>query len=284
MRRGDFPRAWDVSDEVLARRLRSEQPPDGPRHLQAVWDGRPLDGRRLLIRCYHGLGDTIQFARFLPTVARRSSSLTVWAQPPLIPLLETLPDIGRVVPLHDGTPEVEYEIDLEIMELGHALRVDSAALAAGVPYFCVPRGATPGSDFGVGVVAGAGSWDLRRRIPPELLEPLSRLPGVSIYSLQPGATVPGAREASAADFKTVASRVRSLDLVITVDTVMAHLAGALGVPTWTLLHTHADWRWMDGRLDSPWYPSMRLFRQRREGDWTGVIDEVLEALAQAACR
>jgi hypothetical protein len=202
----------------------------------------------------------------------------------LIPLLETLPDVGRLLPLHDGRPEAEYDVDLEIMELGHALRVDPVAIARGVPYFSLPRMPHPGRGFCVGVVAGAGPWDHRRRIPPELLEPWSRLPGVSLFSLQPGATVPGAQEASAADFRTVASRVRSLDLVITVDTLMAHLAGALGVPTWTLLHAEADWRWMNHRLDSPWYPSMRLFRQGRPGEWAGVIDEVREALAQAACR
>ena len=113
MRGGDWAAAWAVSDAVL----RARGTPDWtrPRHLQAVWDGTPLQGRRVLVRCYHGLGDTIQFIRLVPQVG--AAEVTVWAQPALLPLLSTLPALGRLLPLHDGTPEIPFDVDVEVMEL-----------------------------------------------------------------------------------------------------------------------------------------------------------------------
>jgi hypothetical protein len=273
MRRGEFSRAWDISDRVLARRVAQGRPRDfPPRHEQWIWDGRPFDGRRVLVRCYHGLGDTLQFARFLPPLARRASELTVWAQPELIPLLRTL-DVGRLLPLHDGAPGVEADVECEIMELSHALRIAPSALE--LPAFDVAAAPRMSERFGLGVMPQAGAWDPRRSIPLESFAPLRALPGVELFDLRPGA-------AGAAEVVAAASRVRSLDLILTVDTMMAHLAGSLGAPTWTLLPADADWRWMEGRTDSPWYPTMRLFRQRRPGDWDGVMEEVAAALRQAA--
>src|SRR5919204_527528 len=106
-----------------------------PRHEQWVWDGRPLADRTVLVRCYHGLGDTLQFARFLPLLANVARETLVWAQPPLLPLLATLPGVGRLLPLHDGAPGVDYDVDVEIMELAHALRTSADSLPACVPYF-----------------------------------------------------------------------------------------------------------------------------------------------------
>src|SRR5438067_6954240 len=123
MRIGDFAAAWHVSDESLSLRAPGEQPWHLPRHQQWVWDGRPLAGQRVLVRCYHGLGDTLQFARFLPLLAERAREVVVWAQPVLVPLLETMRHVGRVLPLHDGTPAVEYDVDIESMEILHALRI-----------------------------------------------------------------------------------------------------------------------------------------------------------------
>ena len=279
MRRGDFARAWEIGDHVLARRLAAGPGRHLPRHQQSVWEGRPLEGRRVLVRCYHGLGDTIQFARFLPRVAGLARELIVWAQPALLPLLETMPRFGRLLPLHDGTPAVDYEVDLEIMEIPHALRITLATLPTRVPYFAVPAAPRFSDRFSVGIMAQAGAWDRRRSVPAELMASLGNLPGVALFNLQPGAAIPGAIDASAEDILVAASRVRALDLVVTVDTMMAHLAGALGVPTWTLLQADADWRWMEGRTDSPWYPTMRLFRQSQPGDWGPVVAQVLAALA-----
>lgn len=280
MRRGDFATAWRLSDLVLERRRMAGPCYYLPRHEQWVWDGRPLAGQRVLVRCYHGLGDTLQFARFLPRLARLAREVIVWAQPALIPLLRTLPARLGFLPLHDGTPEVDYDVDLESMELAHALRITLETLPIDVPYLHVPPAPRLDAHFSVGLLARAGGWDARRSVPPEQLGELACLPGVAAFSLQLEEAIPGARDASTADLCTLATRLRALDLVITADTMLAHLAGALGVPTWTLLPAEADWRWMADRHDSPWYPSMRLFRQPRRGDWESVMRAVRNALAE----
>jgi hypothetical protein len=285
MRDGDFARAWQVSDRLLAQRKPGETFWHLPRHEQPVWDGRPLAGRRVLVRCYHGLGDTIQFARFLPAVSCIADKTIVWAQPALLDLLRTLPDAGgahrELLPLHDGTPEVDYDVDVEIMELAHALRITMEDLPGPIPYLsCEPRVRTPtiSQKLSVGVLAEAGDWDARRSVPPEQLLRLREHPQLVLFNLQLTRKLPGLADRSTPDVSTLARRLRSLDLVVTPDTMLAHLAGALGVRTWTLLPFDADWRWMQpARNDSPWYPTMRLFRQPRPGDWRSVIDALLAA-------
>jgi hypothetical protein len=280
MRRGDFAAAWRVSDRILAGRPPGERCWHLPRHEQWVWDGRPLADRTVLVRCYHGLGDTIQFARFLPLLASLGCQTLVWAQPPLLPLLATLPGVRRLLPLHDGDPGVDYDVDLEIMELAHALRVGAHSLPGCVPYFDVPRGPRVSDRLSVGVLAQAGGWDPRRSVPADMLTRLSGAESVALFNLQLEPPLPGMADLSTPDLLLLASRLRSLDLVITPDTMLAHLAGALGVATWTLLPADADWRWMGSeRTDSPWYPTMRLFRQPRPGDWEAVIAEVRRQLA-----
>ena len=281
MRRGDFLAAWRVSDRVLAERRTAGPCFALPRHEQWVWDGRPLAGQRVLVRCYHGLGDTIQFARLLPRLAQIARRVAVWAQPALIPLLQTLPARLHVLPLHDGTPEVDYDVDIESMELAHALRISLATLPEAVPYLHVPPDPRLSPHFSVGLLARAGGWDPRRSVPTRQLAALARLPGVHAFSLQLDEPIPGACDISTADVWTLARRVQALDLVITVDTMLAHLAGALAVPTWLLLPAEADWRWMAERQDSPWYPTLRLFRQPAPGDWSSVLQAVTDALHEA---
>jgi hypothetical protein len=280
MRRGDFAAAWRVSDEIIAARTPGERCWHLPRHEQWVWDGRPLAGGTVLVRCYHGLGDTIQFARFLPMMARIAHETIVWAQPSLLGLLGRLPQVGRLLPLHDGTAGVDYDVDIEIMELAHALRVDPECLPGCVPYFDVPAAARHSDRFCLGVLAQAGDWDPRRSVPADLLARLAQSWDVALFNLQLEPRLPGMADLSTPDLLDLAARVRALDLVITPDTMLAHLAGALGVNTWTLLHADADWRWMGPeRTDSPWYPTMRLFRQPRPGDWPAVFDQLERHLA-----
>ena len=281
MRRGDFAEAWRISDRVLLDRLAGGPCWDQPRHEQWVWDGRPLAGRRVLVRCYHGLGDTIQFARFLPQLQRLARQTIVWAQPSLVPLLQTSLRDSSVVPLDDGTPPLEYDVDIEIMELAHALRVTLATLPADVPYFSIPSAARLSGRFSVGVVATSGAWDARRSVPAPLISRLYDAHVADWFNLQLDAPLPGLRDVSTTSIVALASRLKALDLVITADTMLAHLAGSLGVRTWTLLPFEADWRWLADRSDSPWYPTMRLFRQSRAGDWEPVVEEVRKALACA---
>lgn len=282
MRRADFARAWRASDGILATRNGCTVDWRLPRHLQAVWDGRPLAGQRVLVRCYHGLGDTLQFARFLPDLSRVAAATTVWVQPALIPLLRTLRDAEpmRFLPLHNGTPAVDYDVDIEIMELGHALRVGSSDLAARVPYLRVAPAARISDRLSIGLALATGGWNPRRCLPGTLLRGLLAVPGVEVFNLQLEQPLEGLPDLSTTDILELARRITALDLVITPDTMLAHLAGALAVATWTLLPADADWRWhQPDRCDSPWYPSMRLFRQSQPGDWAPVVEAVLASLA-----
>lgn len=288
MRRGELAQAWELSDRALARRA-SIPCWHLPRHEQWVWNGAPLAGKRVLIRCYHGLGDTIQFIRYAPLVRAVAARTIVWAQPPLLPLLRTMRDaFDELLPLHDGTPECDFNVDVEVMELAHVFRSTEETIPRDVPYFHVaPAGpAAPPRDstLRVGVVWRGGEWDERRNVPFPLIASLAEVPDVALYSLQRDPLpderlpqLPGADEPL-----STARLMRSLDLVITIDSMPAHLGGALGVQTWTLLPNDCDWRWMEGRDDSPWYPAMRLFRQEREGDWSGVVARVTEELRRLA--
>jgi hypothetical protein len=280
MRRGEFAEAWRVSDASLRDRAGTTCW-HLPRHEQWVWDGTPLNDQRVLVRCYHGLGDTLQFIRYVPLVNEIAKHVTVWAQPSLLPLLQ-----GDVRPLHDGTIDCDYDVDVEVMELAHVFRSTIDTIPNDVPYIhatpvCIKRDRR----LAVGIVWRSGDWDERRDVPFRLIESLADADHVKLFSLQRDpdhfsdriAMLDGVDE----PMKT-AQLMRAMDLVITIDSMPAHLAGALGVPTWTLLPTDADWRWMEDRDDSPWYPTMRLFRQQRPGDWASVIERVRVALATIA--
>ena len=290
MRRGAWGHAWVVGDRVRAARA-GQTCWHLPRHEQWLWDGTPVDGRRVLVRCYHGLGDTLMFARFVPLLRERVREVTLWAQPALLPLLARMRGVGPLLPLHDGPPGGEYDVDVESMELAQLLRATPESLPP-PPTFDVEPAALP-DDAGrlrVGIVWETGDWVREERsIPFAALEPLARVPGVALHVLQRGPALadalarPWLGAASGSDSVLEAARVvRALDLVISADSFPAHLAGVLGTPAWTLLAHEADWRWMDGRESSPWYPGMRLFRQPRAGDWGAVVGRVAGELAALA--
>ena len=282
MRRGAFTAAWEIDDRLRSTAAVANRS-DLPRHLRMVWDGTPPDGRRVLLRCYHGLGDTLQFIRYVPRLRTRVSELIVWAQPPLLPLLEGVEAIDRLIALHDGEPDAAYDLSIEIMELPYLFRTTLDDLPATVPYLDVERQELDRSHGpAVGVVWRAGDWAAHRSVPFAELGPLVHAP-VTWYVLQ---GQPGIEErpdgfgtpAGTTDIVEAARVIRSLDLLITVDSMPAHLAGALGTPVWTLLPADADWRWMVARDDSPWYPTMRLFRQERQGEWGPVVARVAREL------
>ena len=284
MRRGEFAAAWEISDQVL-RQAADIDRTEVPRHLQPVWNGTSPVSRRVLVRCYHGLGDTLQFIRYAPLLKNTAAELMVWAQPTLLSLLHTVPGIDRLLPLHDGDPECRYDVDVEIMELPFLFRTTLESLPATVPYLHVTPSAIADRRYKVGLAWRAGDWDPRRNVPFGLMKRLTQVCGASFYILQQDI---GQRECAAGlqrilppggDAAATARIMRALDLVITVDSMPAHLAGALAVPTWTLLQRDADWRWMEGRGDSPWYPTMRLFRQQTAGVWEPVIEQVIDELA-----
>jgi len=291
MRQGDFPSAWRISDRILAQRLaRYERQAHLPRHLQSVWNGDPLAGKRVLVRCYHGLGDTVQYIRFARNLRRLARDVAVWVQPSLQSLVTSAAGVDHVMPLHDGTPDLDYDADIEIMELAHALRITAHDLPGPTPYLHAPPTHRPicGPDrLTVGLVWSGGDWDPRRSIPLAMFGALLRLPDIQFVSMQRGPASAQCSEVDIADASTddvdgFAARLRGLDLLLSIDTFGAHLGGALGVPVWLMLHSDPDWRWMDDGDTSPWYPTMRLFRQRRMGQWDDVIADVAASLSQYA--
>ncbi|MFC7333184.1 hypothetical protein [Rhodocista pekingensis] len=290
---GDHARAWALSDAVLARRAADEfNRPWTPYHTRCVWNGTPLEDRRVLVRCYHGLGDSVQFIRYAAVLKARGCTVLVEAQPELLPLLARHPAIDRAVPLGEGDG-LDRDAEVESMELFHACRCGPEAAAA-VPYLD-PGDAAPAplppADGGlrVGLVWRAGDWDPRRSLTTAELAPVLAVPGVSFVSLQRGEEEDRpppalASDASSAGIDTLAATLRRLDLLLTVDTMAAHLAGALGVPAWVLLHAEADWRWGWQGARTPWYPGLRLFRQRRPGLWDGPVADVVRRLTAVARR
>lgn len=289
MRRGDFAAAWRISDRVLAERCaRGEDCRRWPRHMQLIWDGSELDGRRVLVRCYHGLGDTLQFARLLEPLRRRAREVTLWAQTPLLGVLRHVRGIDRLLPLHDGVPGAAYDTDLEIMELAHALRITPQDLPGRMPYIELmlePPLRAARNLLHVGIAWRSGDWAPARSIPTRALQPLAQVPGIVLYSLQypPEPLSFPAHAIACRDILRLARRMAMLDLVISVDTMVAHLAGALGLPTWLLLHSFPDWRWMESGDRTPWYPSMRLFRSN-EPHWRTLLRRVCAALSAERAR
>lgn len=288
MRAQQFARAWTIADRDLATlRMSGPAKHEGPRHLQRIWRGEELAGRTVLVRCYHGLGDTIQFARFLPALSRVAREVIVWCQPPLCGLIGRMPGVGRVLPLHESAPDVDFDVDIEIMELAHALRADTDDVRMRGPYLAAvgpPVSLTRHAGLSVGLVWRVGNWDRRRELPASLVRTLVS-PGVVAYSLQPDLDATevaevGAHDVSSPDIEVLAGTLRALDLVITVDTMVAHLAGALGCETWIMLHAACDWRWPAAGQRTYWYPRARLFHQRHPGDWSGVVAELAQCLRE----
>jgi hypothetical protein len=283
MKSGQFDLAWSVSDHVL-RLHAGTSCLHLPRHQQFVWAGTPLNGKRVLVRCYHGLGDTIQFIRYAPLIKAIAEKITVWAQPSLIELLRTVDGIDELLPLHNGDVGIDYDVDVEVMELPHVFRTGLSELPFEIPYIHVaPIHLEDNQKLKVGLIWKAGDWDERRSIPFSLLAPLKGCAEAEFYILQRDALAAGWTKkfgiwAEAANSCNDARMMRALDLIISVDTMPVHLAGAMGVRVWNLLPAEADWRWMENRDDSPWYPTMRLFRQKRAGDWKSVISCVADEL------
>lgn len=286
MRAQDYAAAWAISEADLhARDPASRDDPSLPYHLRWVWDGRDYRGRHCLVRCYHGLGDTIQFARFLPMLAASAASVTIEAQPRLIPLLRRMAlaaDAGSIqfAPFDPARPLPPSECDIEITELCFALRMRPHDVRC--PYLPLRKAILPPGT--IGLCHAAGDWDDGRTVPPALLEKLcDQAPVITLTTGR--STLPVLNpEGCPFDMEATAALVAAASLVITVDTMIAHLAGAMGKATWLLLKAEPDWRW-PMRMDStPWYPSMHIYAQPRPGDWASVVKEVERDLTAFARR
>lgn len=287
MLQGDFESAWRTSDALRAR-----DAPDPHR----FWRGEDLRGAHVIVRCLHGLGDTVQMLRYAPRLQAQAVSVVFEVPPRLLELAACFEGVHKVITWGEHAPrEVpRWDVQVEVMELPYLFRTSLRDLPIATRYLQLPAEKTreiaarmgPSQLLRIGVVWTAGEWNLGRSIPLAVLDPLLQQQGLEFWSLQGGpataaADPPHALSASVIcgdGLLALAATIANLDLVITVDTLAAHLAGALGTPAWVLLQQAADWRWMTARDDTPWYPQMRLFRQRREGEWGPVVDAVLHAL------
>ena len=272
-----------------------------PRQFAApLWRGENLAGRTLLVHAEQGAGDAIQFVRFLSLLPALGARVVLECPRGLVTLFESVDGVQRVIAKGDPLPEFDWQVPL--LSLPHRLGVTLASIPARVPYLRPPpdrrvslpptRGNHPPA-LRVGL-----AWrgqpqhknDGRRSLSFAALESLFTVPGATFYSLQVAPTAEFTDAAASQntlidlenlihDYSDTAALMAQLDLVISVDTSVAHLAGALGCPVWVLLPFAPDWRWLLERDDSPWYPTMRLFRQPAPGDWSSVVQSVRAALA-----
>ncbi|WP_376965792.1 tetratricopeptide repeat-containing glycosyltransferase family protein [Azospirillum sp. A26] len=285
---------WQARELALAR----------PACAKPEWTGQDIAGRTLLVVEEQGFGDTLQFARLIPLVkARGAGRIVLHCRAPLVRLLTGIEGVDAVTA---ALPDPgAYDLRVPLLSLMQRLAVTPDRIPAAVPYLTPPpdavrhwTGALPETeDLRVGLVwagdprlghAAASRTDARRSLALVQLAPLLTVPGVSWVSLQKG---PAAAQLDrpaifdpmpgVTDFADTAAIVRQLDLVIGVDTAVVHLAGALGVPVWVLSRFSGCWRWLLDRDDSPWYPTLRLFRQQRPGDWALVVARVREELLRA---
>lgn len=261
---------------------------------QPRWQGEALAGRTILVHAEQGFGDTLQFCRYVPLVAARGARVIFECHPPLVPLMERLAGAVTVVPA--GQPLPPFDLHVPLLSLPLIFETAVETIPGTVPYLSAPPGRL---SFWRNLVADEGRlrvglcWagksypDPGRSCPVDQLVPLAAMAGVAFYSLQVGwnGKLPLTmvdHVAHVQDFGDTAALISRLDLVITIDTAVAHLAGAMGKPTWTMLPFAPDWRWMLGRDDSPWYPSMRLFRQLTQGSWRDVVQRMGAALQNEA--
>jgi tetratricopeptide (TPR) repeat protein len=264
---------------------------------QPRWNGEPLEGLRILLHAEQGLGDTLQFVRYVPLVAARGGKVALEVPRGLHRLLAMTEGADKVIRCGEVLPEVDWQCPLLSLPWAFATELDS--IPAKIPYV-YPDAALveawqqrlQGNALRIGLVWGGNPTfphERWRSIPLEQLAPLTNIEDTIFYSLQVG---PAARQAKQLgsrvrlidlqgelkDFADTAAVVTNLHLVISIDTAVAHLAGALAKPVWILLHLSADWRWLLDREDSPWYPTARLFRQSTLGNWRDVVGRVEQEL------
>jgi Tfp pilus assembly protein PilF/ADP-heptose:LPS heptosyltransferase len=293
--RGDLPDGW----EEYEWRWALDEPPVAPNRNEPRWMGEPCEGKRIILFAEQGLGDAIQFVRYVPLVAGRGGRVTLLVPQPLVRLFKGIPGVDNVVSV--DSPGIVGDMQCSLLSLPRIFRTTIASIPASVPYLRVQdslreswraRCTRNTGRINVGVAwAGSGTHenDARRSIGPALLQELSGSPGVEFYSLQVGRaslhdqsdeTRSGLIDYSEllSDVAETAGLIEQMDLVITVDTMVAHLAGALAKPVWVLLPSSPDWRWLLDRETSPWYPTARLIRQTGEGEWGDVIRKVKHML------
>jgi hypothetical protein len=292
----EFERRWRVADTI-------------PPFCEPSWNGEPVGDRDLLLFAHEaeGYGDTIQFCRYVPRIATGARRIILWVRPSLVRLLSRLPGVSEVAALGGSPPSCDLQC--AIMRLPYVAGTTLESVPAATPYLTADPADV--AHWGKRLAGATGlrvglcwsgelrqtpayrAWDRRRSLTLEMLAPLGEISGVRFFSLQKGAPAAEAARppvgmelydftADLHDFSDTAALIENLDLIISVDTSVAHLAGALNKPTWLLTPYDACWRWLLDRDDSPWYPSLRQFRKPTVWDWHSVVGRVRDALQRVA--
>lgn len=289
--KGDYVQGWTEYEWRFKRNTARQVYP----HTYNIprWDGTDYTGRHLLVHCEQGLGDVIQFSRYLPWVKALGGQLTVEAHRPLLPLLANRGEIDQLIAFDNNRPpQGNFDFFIPLLSLPLVFQTTLTSIPDNTPYIDPPQ---PSSQWvkekvstdrlRVGVVWSASATDPRRNFPFSRVRELICLPNIRFFSLQKEM---GSNDRKALEqlkhlchlgdhfnhFKDTAEAIGQLDLIISVDTAVAHLAGAMGKPVWILLPFSPDWRWLQHGETSPWYPTARLFRQKRPRDWSAVAQAV----------
>jgi tetratricopeptide (TPR) repeat protein len=293
---GDLDRGWADYEQRWAVPGIIKRHGDRPR-----WDGMPFSGQTLLLYAEQGLGDTFQFIRYAPLVKQRGGTVLFECQPTLLHALASVPGVDEIFARGASLPR--FDLQAPLLSLPGIFGTTLDTIPATVPYLIADqarietwRNRLAGlQGFRVGISWQGGTDqrnDCLRSVPLACFAAMARLPGVRLVSLQKGHGTQDLRsmaeelpildlgEQLDADsaFTDTAAIMKHVDLIVTVDTAVTHLAGALGVPVWTVLAYMPDWRWLLERSDSPWYPTMRLFRQKQPGDWQAVFEQLADEL------
>jgi len=272
---------------------------ESQRQAPPTWDGSPFRNQTLLIRYEQGLGDNIQCIRYIPLIKKLGGRVIVESLEPLLGLFRQIQEVDRLVEASpDGSPTVDFDLFAFALDLPGIFNTDLHTIPANIPYLYADidranewrtRVACP--DFKIGIV-WAGSVkhtnDHNRSCELCFFRTLAEIPNLRLFSLQKGPAESALYDPACQgihnmahllqDFSETSAAIENMDLVISVDTAVLHLAGAMGKPVWALLPYVPDWRWLLNRDDSPWYPSMRLFRQTSPGDWESVFNRVCKEL------
>jgi hypothetical protein len=286
---GKFELAWHESNLIEET---------GARDSNQLWDGRDFKEKKVLLRTLHGLGDSIQFVRYAPLIRRRAKQLVVQTHSELMSLLRNVEGVDGVTTWPDFPEDrAEWDQQIEVMELPRAFRTTIDSIPARIPYISLEQEQIEKSGRRlshlnkpkVGLAWAASEYDRSRSMTLKELSPVLTIDAFSFYSFQRGPELSAASSVfhlfriqdtsvQSPSLMDTAADLANMDLLISVDTFVAHLAAALGGRVWLMLPFRADWRWMINRDDSPWYPTMRLFRQPRPGDWESVVSRIAAEL------
>ncbi len=294
--RGQFAKGW----HDYQWRLKTAKTNIQLRHDKPWWQGENFQGKTLLVQSEQGFGDSMQFVRYLPMVKDRGGTVILAEKPELIDLfrdIEGIDDLAGVAELADGA--VKYDLYVPLLNLPGIFNTTADNIPARIPYLSAKepkvlhwRNKIQTDAFKVGL-AWAGNPvhtnDHNRSCALQNFTPLAEIENVKLFSLQKGPGIEQIKDWQGdtelidigqqfADFTDTAAVIENMDLIISVDTSIIHLAGAMGKPVWTLLPFMSDWRWMMERQDCPWYPTMRLFRQERPGRWQDLFEQVARML------